>query len=70
MNIYFWIAIWLLISLVFGIGFFVGEYFADNVPPGSNTPIEKIIVFLLSPGLAAIWLYIRIKQIFLGRKLK
>lgn len=67
MNICFCIAIYLLISLVFGIGFFVGEYCADNVPPGSNTPIEKIVVFLLLPSLAVIRLYIWIKQEFFGR---
>lgn len=67
MNIYFWI---LILLYVFGIGFFVGEYCADNVPPGSNTPIEKIVVFLLLPSLAVIRLYIWIKQEFFGRKLK
>ena len=67
MDICFCIAIYLFISLVFGLGFFVGEYFADNIPPGSNTPIEKIVVFLLLPSLAVIWLNIWIKQEFFGR---
>ena len=71
MNIYFWI----LISLyVFGTGFFIGEYFADNIPKWvraeSSTPFEKILSFLFGPVLAVVWLYFWIKQEFFGRKSK
>lgn len=71
MNIYFWI---LILLYVFGTGFFLGEYYADNVPSWvravSSTPFEKIIVFLLGPILAISWLYIWIVQEFFGRELK
>lgn len=71
MNICFW----LLISLyAFGTGFFLGEYYADNVPRWvravSSTPFEKIILFLLGPLLAISWLYIWIEQEFFGRSIK
>lgn len=69
MNIYFWI---LVLLYVFGTGFFLGEYYADNSPKWervvSSTPFEKILVFCLGPVLAVIWLYIWIVQEFFGRK--
>ena len=69
MNIYFWI---LILLYAFGTGFFLGEYYVDNVPSWvravSSTPFEKIILFLLGPILAISWLCIWIKQEFFGRK--
>ena len=71
MNIYLWI---LILLYTFGLGFFIGEYFADNTPKWvrteSSTPFEKIIIFLLGPILAISWLYIWIVQEFFGRKLE
>lgn len=71
MNIYLWI---LILLYTLGLGFFIGEYFADNTPKWvrvvSSTPFEKILVFLFGPVLAVVWLYFWIKQEFFGRKLK
>lgn len=67
MNIYFWI---LILLYVFGTGFFIGEYYANNLQGWElkgKTPFEKIILFLSGPILAITWLYIWIAQEFFGR---
>ena len=71
MSIYFWI----LISFYsLGLGFLLGEYYTDNVESFNRAcigaPFEKLFVFLFSPLVAIIWLYVWIKQEFFGRKLK
>ena len=69
MNIYFWI---LILLYTLGLGFFIGEYFADNIPKWvraeSSTPFEKILFFICGPIFAVVWLYVWIKQEFFGRK--
>lgn len=69
MNIYVLI---LILLYTLGLGFFIGEYFADNTPRWarvvSSTPFEKILVFLFGPVLAVAWLYFWIKRVFFGLK--
>lgn len=69
MNIYICI---LILLYTLGLGFFIGEYFADNTPRWiravSSTPFEKILVFLFGPVLAVAWLYFWIKRVFFGLK--
>lgn len=69
MNIYILI---LILLYTLGLGFFIGEYFADNTPRWvravSSTPFEKILVFLFGPVLAVAWLYFWIKRVFFGLK--